>query len=411
MGKHEPAVTGDLEAREVAEILAVGPTTTKDVHNVVDHTGRVALPRHGNVADTLELGPRHRGKVPAPRVIVVELAVRAAKDVQPVLVHDRRVPRASRRTARRWLHELPHGCVFERIEVKAPQLVEVLVVQLATKHHEVRAHHRQRVAVAAHRPWRALHTRRRHARPFAVVEIQQVQRVVLPVLGMDLGIATPQNKYVRYKYSCMAHAWEWCVARGLDERGLQRNVHLDAARALDLHRFHTHNIHIVLHTVPHETTKDVHFLIRARRLVRRVAVPRERRRTQYARRRAPRFIEEPGWVHGHILFAPWIHHIRLARALRCRRRGRRRRCSHRHRQRGTGRVDGRAWLFCRWTQHHAAAIRCAMRRRCRQARRRLCGRRRGRRCGRRRRHGTWGRIARDVGRGHVFQRLMWFVAA
>ena len=127
-----------------------------------------------DVPHTFELRPRHRRKVKAPRIIIVVLPIRTAKNIQALLVYDGRVSCTPRWTACRRLHMLPYRRVFERVEIKAPQLIIVLIVDLSTVHEQIRANDRKRMSVAPNRSWRSLHARRKNACPLPVVQVQQV---------------------------------------------------------------------------------------------------------------------------------------------------------------------------------------------------------------------------------------------
>lgn len=74
-------LTGNLERREVLQVLAIDSATSKHVHDIVDERGGVPLARDGNVADAAQLDPNARVGIVAPRIVVVVLAVRAAESV------------------------------------------------------------------------------------------------------------------------------------------------------------------------------------------------------------------------------------------------------------------------------------------------------------------------------------------
>jgi hypothetical protein len=64
-------LTGEFECSEVAQILAVNPPATKDVHDIVYKGGCVALTRRRDVSDTLQFRPLPRHGVEHPGVVVV----------------------------------------------------------------------------------------------------------------------------------------------------------------------------------------------------------------------------------------------------------------------------------------------------------------------------------------------------
>lgn len=74
-------LTGELERAEVPEVLAVDASAAKDVHDIVDHGGRVALPRRRDEACAAQLGPRLCSGVEHPGVVVVVLAVGPSEPV------------------------------------------------------------------------------------------------------------------------------------------------------------------------------------------------------------------------------------------------------------------------------------------------------------------------------------------
>ncbi len=73
VGKHVPALVGDLEAGKIAEVLAIDAAATEDVHDVVDEAGSVAFSGDRDVADAGELLPGVGGNVVAPSIVVVIL--------------------------------------------------------------------------------------------------------------------------------------------------------------------------------------------------------------------------------------------------------------------------------------------------------------------------------------------------
>ena len=267
------------------------------------------LAGRGDVPDALELGPAHRREVEAPRVVVVVVAIRTAKDVDLVLVCHAGVASAPRRAGRCGAQQAPGGRVLETVEVKAPQLVEEGGVHLAAEHDQVGPDDRERVPVAPDGPRRVVHAAGPDPRPLAVVQVEQVECLVLRVLGADLGVAAPEDKHVGHQHRRVAHTGQRRLPAGLHERGIERDVCLDPAWPLDLHGLNAQHIHVVLHAVPDESTKDVHLAARPRRLVCRVAVAGERRRAQHAWRRVPLLVQEARRVHGDRLLAPWVNDV------------------------------------------------------------------------------------------------------
>lgn len=92
--EHEPPFGRNLERSQITQILTVDVPPSKDVHDVA-HNGRcVPFPSDGQETDAFEFGPFSTGNVVRPRVVVVELAVRSAKEQDAVLVGDADVARS-----------------------------------------------------------------------------------------------------------------------------------------------------------------------------------------------------------------------------------------------------------------------------------------------------------------------------
>jgi hypothetical protein len=72
-------LTGNLERRKVAEILAVYASTTKDVNYIVDQCGRMTFSRRRDEPDALKFCPFPRIEVESPCVVIVILAIRPSK--------------------------------------------------------------------------------------------------------------------------------------------------------------------------------------------------------------------------------------------------------------------------------------------------------------------------------------------
>ena len=64
-----PAPRGDAEGSQISQIGSFLGSSSKDVHDVVDNRGCVALPRNRNITDALELRPEVRRRIVRPDVV------------------------------------------------------------------------------------------------------------------------------------------------------------------------------------------------------------------------------------------------------------------------------------------------------------------------------------------------------
>jgi TATA-box binding protein (TBP) (component of TFIID and TFIIIB) len=87
--------TGDLEGGQVLEVLAIHAAAAEDVHDIVDERCRVAFARHRDVTYAEELLPGLGVRVVLPCVVVVVLAIGAAKAAGAIeLLSSRRAMKA-----------------------------------------------------------------------------------------------------------------------------------------------------------------------------------------------------------------------------------------------------------------------------------------------------------------------------
>ena len=75
--------TGNLESSQIAEVLAVNTTTTKDVNNVVNQRSGVSLAGYGDIANAGELLPGASIDIKGPGIVVMIRSVRAAESDKP----------------------------------------------------------------------------------------------------------------------------------------------------------------------------------------------------------------------------------------------------------------------------------------------------------------------------------------
>jgi hypothetical protein len=71
--------TSDFERGDIAQVNAVGPAATEDVHDVVDESGGMAFAGSREIANALELCPAPEGGIEYPGVIEMLLAVGSSK--------------------------------------------------------------------------------------------------------------------------------------------------------------------------------------------------------------------------------------------------------------------------------------------------------------------------------------------
>jgi hypothetical protein len=72
-------LTRDFESSKILEILTIDAPATEDIHDIVYKRRRVAFTGNRNVTDAGQFGPSRRVSVVTPRVVIVILAVCAAK--------------------------------------------------------------------------------------------------------------------------------------------------------------------------------------------------------------------------------------------------------------------------------------------------------------------------------------------
>lgn len=79
-GRHQHLTpTGDLESRQIPQILPIHVSSTKHVDDTVHHGRGMALAWYRDVPCALEFLPLERLQVKHPDVVVVVAAVRAAE--------------------------------------------------------------------------------------------------------------------------------------------------------------------------------------------------------------------------------------------------------------------------------------------------------------------------------------------
>ena len=67
--EHIPATRRDSECCKVTEVYSFLSTSTENVHGIIHKGSRMTLTGYGNVANTVELGPRVRARFIRPDIV------------------------------------------------------------------------------------------------------------------------------------------------------------------------------------------------------------------------------------------------------------------------------------------------------------------------------------------------------
>ena len=91
-------LTRDFESCEVAQILPVDTSSTKDVNHIINKSRCVAFPWRWNETDALKFSPLAGFEIERPSVVVVVRAIGAAEAVEMSMTTDYQVSWGRQRT-------------------------------------------------------------------------------------------------------------------------------------------------------------------------------------------------------------------------------------------------------------------------------------------------------------------------
>jgi hypothetical protein len=91
-------LTRDFESCEVAQILPVNASSTKDVNHIINESRCVTFAGRWDETDALKFGPLASFEIERPSVVVVVRAIGAAEAVEMSMTTDYQVSEGRQRT-------------------------------------------------------------------------------------------------------------------------------------------------------------------------------------------------------------------------------------------------------------------------------------------------------------------------